>query len=129
MKKEKSLETKIKDFLKTQKIYYFKTNGSIYGTVGLPDLVICINGKFIGIELKAKNNKASLQQLKNGIKILENNGIFAVIDDYDCFMELFQDITMNRTEIRNSYKLEEIKNEYELLKNKKIKKIMKDEVL
>ena len=107
MAQEKNLETKIKDFLKEKNIYHFKTKGGIYGTIGLPDLVICINGKFVGLELKSKIGKASLQQYKNGAKITENKGIFAIINDYDKFLELYNDLIKNKKVIRHTLSFEE----------------------
>ena len=120
MAKEKNLENKIKDFLKKNNIYHFKTKGGIYGTIGLPDLVICFNGKFVGLELKSKIGKVSLQQYKNGAKITENKGIFAIIDDYDDFLELFNDLFQNRKVIRHTLSYEELSNSYKEMKDRKI---------
>ena len=125
MAQEKNLENKIKDFLKKNNIYHFKTKGGIYGTIGLPDLVICINGKFIGLELKSKIGKVSLQQYKNGAKITENKGIFAVIDDYDNFLELYNDLIKNKKVIRHTLSFEELSNLYKDTKEKKISNYMK----
>lgn len=125
MAQEKNLETKIKDFLKEKNIYHFKTKGGIYGTIGLPDLVICINGKFVGLELKSKIGKVSLQQYKNGAKITENKGIFAVIDDYDKFLELYNDLIKNKKVIRHTLSFEELSNLYKDTKEKKISNYMK----
>lgn len=125
MAQEKNLENKIKDFLKKNNIYHFKTKGGIYGTIGLPDLVICINGKFIGLELKSKIGKVSLQQYKNGAKITENKGIFAVIDDYDNFLELYNDLIKNKKVIRHTLSFEELSNLYKDTKEKKINNYMK----
>jgi hypothetical protein len=125
MAQEKNLENKIKDFLKKNNIYHFKTKGGIYGTIGLPDLVICINGKFVGLELKSKIGKVSLQQYKNGAKITENKGIFAVIDDYDKFLELYNDLIKNKKVIRHTLSFEELSNLYKDTKEKKINNYMK----
>lgn len=125
MAQEKNLETKIKDFLKEKNIYHFKTKGGIYGTIGLPDLVICINGKFVGLELKSKIGKASLQQYKNGAKITENKGIFAIINDYDKFLELYNDLIKNKKVIRHTLSFEELSNLYKDTKEKKISNYMK----
>lgn len=125
MAQEKNLENKIKDFLKKNNIYHFKTKGGIYGTIGLPDLVICINGKFVGLELKSKIGKVSLQQYKNGAKITENKGIFAVIDDYDKFLELYNDLIKNKKVIRHTLSFEELSNLYKDTKEKKISNYMK----
>ena len=125
MAQEKNLEKKIKDFLKENNIYHFKTKGGIYGTIGLPDLIICINGKFVGLELKSKTGKARLQQYKNGAKITENKGIFAIINDYDKFLELYNDLIKNKKVIRHTLSFEELSNLYKDTKEKKISNYMK----
>jgi len=122
MAQEKNLETKIKDFLTGKGIYHFKTKGSMFGKLGLPDLILNFNGKFVALELKSKKGKASLEQLKNGYMIVKNNGIFAIIDDYNDFLELYQDIFMNRENIRHSLSYKELKNMYKELQVKTLNK-------
>lgn len=37
--------------------FFFKTHGSAYQRSGIPDLIGCINGRFIGLEVKDPKNK------------------------------------------------------------------------
>ncbi len=46
-------------------------------TVGIPDLIMCINGKFIAIELKVGYNKPTPMQIRNIKKIKAAGGIAA----------------------------------------------------
>jgi Holliday junction resolvase len=45
---------------------------------GIPDILACVNGYFVGIEVKAQNGKPSELQLYNVQKIREAGG-FAII--------------------------------------------------
>jgi Holliday junction resolvase len=60
VKGETRVVKKIKEGL--QKIYpncfFFKVHGSGYQKSGIPDLIGCINGLFIGIEVKDPKNKS-----------------------------------------------------------------------
>jgi len=60
-----------------KKSYVFKTHGSIFQAVGLPDLVGCIHGRFIGIEVKVpgKEDTLTLKQEQVIMKINRAGGI------------------------------------------------------
>lgn len=68
---EKAIENKIKKLLTEQGAYFFKHFGCKFSRVGVPDIIACINGRFIGIEVKRENGvlsevqKIHLQQIKN----------------------------------------------------------------
>ena len=45
---------------------------------GIPDIICCINGKFLGIECKDGDNTASTLQIAHGIKIKKSGGYFCI---------------------------------------------------
>lgn len=49
---EKTIEDAIKRYLKSAGIWYIKTHGGPYQTMGLPDLVCIVGGRFVGLEVK-----------------------------------------------------------------------------
>lgn len=49
-----------------------------YTKSGIPDILACVNGYFVGIEVKAQNGKPSELQLYNVRKIREAGG-FAIV--------------------------------------------------
>ena len=61
---EKAFENKIKKFLKEKGCYFLKYNPEYFGIKGTPDLLICCNGYFLGIEVKRETGKPSKLQLK-----------------------------------------------------------------
>jgi len=78
MGEEKSFENKIKRFLDSKGVWYVKFFANGYTKIGVPDILACVNGYFVGIEVKARNGRPSeLQQLN--IKKIRDCGGFAVI--------------------------------------------------
>nr|DAZ28045.1 MAG TPA: UPF0102 protein [Caudoviricetes sp.] len=54
---EKDFQKQVIEFLKQHNIYYIKIWGGGYQRSGIPDLIICLKGKFIAIELKTEIRK------------------------------------------------------------------------
>jgi Holliday junction resolvase len=52
--------------------YFFPVTGG-YGRSGVPDIVACLNGRFVGIECKAGNNQPTALQEKN-LKAIRSAG-------------------------------------------------------
>ena len=75
MAAEKILENKVKAFLKDQGCWILKTWSNGIQREGVPDLLVCCNGYFLGIELKAENGKPSQLQLWNIEQINKAGGI------------------------------------------------------
>lgn len=61
---EKNFENKIKAYIKELGGWYVKYwAGSRFTTEGIPDLICCVNGYFVAIEVKAQNGRPSKLQL------------------------------------------------------------------
>lgn len=79
MAAEKQFENKIKAFLKEQGTWFIKYwAGSKFTKDGVPDILCCINGYFVAIEVKAQNGKPSPLQLYN-IREIRKAGGFAFV--------------------------------------------------
>lgn len=76
--REKNIENKIKSYLKSKGAYYFKHHGNQYSQVGVPDIIVCYNGYFIGIEVKNENGKTSPLQEVN-LKMIANAGGIGIV--------------------------------------------------
>ena len=75
MAAEKQFENKVKKYLKDQGAWFVKYwGGGGFTKAGIPDLLVCYKGHFIGIELKAPNGHPSDLQLYNLDKINEAGG-------------------------------------------------------
>ena len=73
--KEKNIENSIKKYLKLKGAYYFKHHGNQFSQVGVPDIIACYKGRFIGIEVKNEIGKTSPLQEVNLKMINESGGI------------------------------------------------------
>lgn len=75
---EKNFENKIKDYLAKHNCYFVKYFANRMTKAGIPDILACVNGYFVAIEVKAENGHPSELQIYNVKKINETYG-FAVI--------------------------------------------------
>ena len=90
--REKQIENKIKDYLFSKNIYYFKVHGDEYVKPGIPDLVCCWNGKFLGIEVKrtgAKKEQSDAQKIHQR-NIERSGGIYLLTDDLETVVNLIE---------------------------------------
>lgn len=89
MANEKNFENRVKKFLKDNNIFYVKYLGCAFTEAGIPDLLVCYKGRFIGIELKAENGRPTDLQLYKIKKIRESGGVGFVLypHDFDTFKE------------------------------------------
>lgn len=98
---EKTFETKIKRFLDSQGAWYVKFFANRMTKEGIPDILACVNGYFVGIEVKACNGKPSKLQ-KHHCNKIRNAGGFAFIvypsgwDDFKKFIEELRFENFNR---------------------------------
>lgn len=79
MTAEKKVENAIKRYLDSLGAYHVKIHGSAYMPAGTPDILACVNGKFVGIEVKRPKGGvvSKLQELK--IKQIRNAGGVAFV--------------------------------------------------
>ena len=47
---------------KTPNCFCWKEHGGMYGTAGIPDIIACINGRFVAFEVKTETGKLSKLQ-------------------------------------------------------------------
>lgn len=99
MAQEKNLENRVKKFLKDEGCWYLKTWGGGMQRSGIPDLLICCNGFFVGVELKAEDGKPSDLQLWNIRKINASGGVAFVL--YPNEFEEFKNFIVNLKNMRN----------------------------
>ena len=105
--KEKSVENKIKDYLFSKEIYYFKVHGSKFMPAGIPDIVCCFRGSFLGIEVKrpgAKNEQSEQQKIHER-NIAKSGGTYLLVDSLEevvAYVEQQEEKLEKGTDIKNS---------------------------
>jgi hypothetical protein len=78
---EAKVKAKIHALLKKHKAYAVNYIGGISANNGTPDILACLNGRFIGIEAKAGKNKPTDLQTLNLKRIDEAGGLALVINE------------------------------------------------
>lgn len=89
MTPEKKVKNKVKKILDELGAYHFFPATGGYGASGVPDIIACYKGKFIGIECKANGNKPTALQQKHLRDISVNGGISLVVDEDNIHMLKF----------------------------------------
>ena len=81
MTPEAKVKAKVKKVLSEVGAYYAMPMGTGYGNAGVPDFLVCVRGRFVGIECKAEGNKPTALQLKNLADIESAGGLAFIIDE------------------------------------------------
>jgi hypothetical protein len=72
--RETKLQKKCIDYLQSQGIYYINIYGSGRTAKGAPDLIACINSKFVAFEFKVGDNDMQPDQRIHKRRILKSGG-------------------------------------------------------
>ena len=92
---EKIFENKVKKFLNEQNCWTVKYwGGGGFTRSGVPDLLICCNGRFIAAEIKAENGQPTVLQLITLKRITESGGIAVLLypKDFEQFRQMIKAI-------------------------------------
>lgn len=81
MTPEAKVKKKVVDVIKKNGAYYFFPATGGYGRSGVPDIVCCHRGVFVGIECKAGNNKPTPLQEAEMAKIRKAQGFTLVVNE------------------------------------------------
>jgi pantoate kinase len=79
--KEAAVKRQIRKILDTTSAYYAMPIGSGYGNSGVPDFLVCHNGRFIGIEAKAGKGKTTALQDAHLERIRAAGGLSLVVNE------------------------------------------------
>ena len=81
MTPEAKVKKQVKKILDDLGVYHFSPLTSGYGRSGVPDIIVCYKGKFIGIECKAGKGKLTALQERNIKQIKHNQGLAIVVNE------------------------------------------------
>ena len=103
MAEEKNFENRVKKFLKDQGCWFIKYwGGAAYTKSGIPDLLVCCNGNFLGVELKGPKGEPSDLQLCK-LREIEKAGGYAILlfpDDFQVFKDFIIGLNYGFTEAK-----------------------------
>ena len=81
MTPESKVKKKVVDILKAAGAYYFFPATGGYGRSGVPDIIVCFKGRFIGIECKAGDNTPTALQQRELMRIIDAGGSAFVVNE------------------------------------------------
>lgn len=90
---EKNFENKVKKFLEDEGCWFLKYwGGAAYTKSGIPDILCCCKGFFVGVEIKAQNGRPSPLQIHNLKKINEAGGCAVLLypDQFEKFKTMIK---------------------------------------
>lgn len=97
--KETPFKEMVEEWLDQNHHWYIKYwAGARYTKEGIPDILACIHGKFVGMELKGTNGRPKLLQLKKLKQIREADGIGVLLypEDFESFKDFLRDTDLGQ---------------------------------
>jgi Holliday junction resolvase len=89
---ENRVKAAIKKWLTKEGFYFFSAAAGPFSVHGVPDIIVCANGTFVGIEVKApgkEDNLTANQQLHQR-RIKDNGGIAIIASSVDTVIQAFE---------------------------------------
>ncbi len=109
MAAEKQFENRVKKYLEERNDWYLKYwGGGGFTRSGVPDLLVCDKGAFMGIEIKANNGSPSLLQLEH-LSMIRNAGGYGILL-YPKDIELFKEFNEHKN-VHNAWYLANIEEQ------------------
>lgn len=91
-KPEGKLQQKCMDYLTDEDIYYINQYGNGRTAKGAPDLIVCLNGRFLAFELKVGTNDMQDDQIIHQRRIVRNKGLHFTPRTIDEFKEIVNEL-------------------------------------
>ena len=92
MTSEKSLQDKVTEYLKKQKIYFINVYGSGRTAKGAPDILACVKGQFVAFELKIGTNTMQPDQIIHQRRIQRSGGKHYTPYTFNEFIEIIHEL-------------------------------------
>ncbi len=91
---ERDIVAAIKKYLFTlgDDVFFWKEHGGPYGTSGIPDIICCYKGRFIGMECKLSGGRLTELQKRALAKINRAGGIARRVESVADAMEIIQQV-------------------------------------
>lgn len=81
MTPEAKVKTAVKKILDAHGVYHFSPAANGYGRVGIPDIICCVDGRYLAIECKAGAGKTTVLQDREIAAITKAGGVAIVVNE------------------------------------------------
>ena len=82
---ERDIVTAIKRYLASlgSDVFFWKEHGSVYGTNGVPDIICCYKGRFLGLECKLPGGRLTKLQKRTIEQINRAGGVACRVESVE----------------------------------------------
>ena len=95
---ERDVVAAIKKYLASlgSDVFFWKEHGGPYGSAGIPDIICCYRGRFLGLEVKLPSGRLTELQKRAIEKINRADGIARRVESVDDVREIIAQVDMER---------------------------------
>ena len=97
---ERDIVTAIKKYLALlgSDVFFWKEHGSVYGTNGVPDIVCCYKGRFLGLECKRPGGRLTELQKRAIEKINRAGGVACRVESVEDVKRVIERVNLERSD-------------------------------
>ena len=95
---ERDLVAAIKQYLASlgSDVFFWKEHGGPYGTSGVPDIICCYKGRFLGLEVKLPTGRLTELQKRAIRKINQAGGIACRVESVEDVKRVIEQVDAER---------------------------------
>ena len=97
---EREIVTAIKKYLASlgSDVFFWKEHGSVYGTNGVPDIICCYKGRFLGLECKLPGGRLTELQKRTIEKINRAGGVACRVESVEDVKRVIERVDLERSD-------------------------------
>ena len=97
---ERDIVTAIRKYLASlgSDVFFWKEHGSVYGTNGVPDIICCYKGRFLGLECKRPGGRLTELQKRAIKKINRAGGVACRVESVEDAKRVIERVDLERSD-------------------------------
>ena len=97
---EREIVAAIKKYLSSlgSDVFFWKEHGSVYGTNGVPDIICCYKGRFLGLECKLPGGRLTKIQKRTIEKINRAGGVACRVESVEDVKRVIERVDLERSD-------------------------------
>ncbi len=97
---ERDIVTAIKRYLASlgSDVFFWKEHGSVYGTNGVPDIICCYKGRFLGLECKLPGGRLTKLQKRTIEQINRAGGVACRVESVEDVKRVIECVDLERSD-------------------------------
>ena len=95
---ERDIVTAIRKYLASlgSDVFFWKEHGSVYGSNGVPDIICCYKGRFLGLECKLPGGRLTKLQKRTIEKINRAGGVACRVESVEDVKRVIERVDLER---------------------------------